>query len=276
MALAAALLGASLWFALRAATLGPVLGLLLVPLSVAAALLVTEESEAPSVALGALGALVHALFVTTAPLLAGALWTAAVFGPRASRARTWKAGAAFGAVAFLGGLLGTWVMHTYMGGSVAESLASVLVGCCLAAAPLALPVDDVVASGLSRLAGRCPDPAKAELLRALFLRRRVSEGTSGVEAAMAERLEAGWRSLLVVGRARPAARDGAAKHLDARLKVHVDALERVYSAACERAVRATGLSDPGLVAVGLEGDALELEVVALDECVRQGTPVARA
>jgi hypothetical protein len=275
-ALTAVLLGASVLFALRATTLPPWAALLLVPLSVAAAILVAEDHTLPAVATGSLAALLHALVGPALPLVAGALWAAAVFAPRASRAQSRKGSVLVGAVAALGGLLGSWVTLSYIGEGVVQTVAAFVVTACLVSAALVLPVDDAVAHGLLSAAGRCPDPARAELLRALFLRRRVSEGAAGVEAATAGRLEEGWRSLWTVARARPTASEGAAKHLDARLKVHVDALERVYSAAAERAVRASGLTDPGLVAVGLEGDALELEVVALDECVRQGAPAARA
>jgi hypothetical protein len=239
--------------------------LLAIGVAVVLAGLACEAFSPLSTGLGALGALAHTALAPVSLPLAGSALMAFVLGARTARARTSPLRGAHLLVSIGTGGVAAWIAARYAGDEVSIQAAAGLVAGLLASAAMLVPVDDVVAHALARLAAEAPDPARAALLRAVALRRRVDGAPEGLSYRTSRRLERAWGTLVDAARARVQATGATAVLLDARIQSHVDALERIHAAADERLARAAGLDDRALTAARLEGEQLEAEVAALAE-----------
>ncbi len=240
-------------------------GALTLALGVLAALLASGRG-ALSVALGALAALAYTYLAPKAPELAAAIFVAGAHGARSLRGRTLALRGAHTLASLAAGAIAGLVLSRYGDADPGVLAAAALVAGLLSAAPLAIPADDATTFALNGLAAESDEPTRSLLSRAVAIRRRVDAATIEVlPPRVAEQLESSWTALLETARARATARSGAATLLDKRIARFIDALERIYTAAEERAARAAGLDDKALLAAKMEGDRLEAEVSALIE-----------
>ncbi|MFO0557435.1 MAG: hypothetical protein U0269_05400 [Polyangiales bacterium] len=230
-----------------------------------AAVLASGRS-ALSIAFGALGALAYTYLAPKAPELAAAVFVAGAHGARSLRGRTLALRGAHTLASLVAGLLAGLVLARYQGADAGVLAAAALVAGLLSAASLAIPADDPTTFALAGLASESDEPARSLLFRAVAVRRRVDAATMEVlPPKVAEQLETSWSALLDTARARATARSAAASLLDKRIARFVEVLERIYTAAEERAARAAGLDDKALLQAKMEGDRLEAEVSALIE-----------
>ncbi|MBL8680653.1 MAG: hypothetical protein JNK05_15855 [Myxococcales bacterium] len=238
-------------------------GALTLGLGVLAAV-VTSGRGALSVALGALGALAYTYLARSAPELAAAVFVASAHGARSLRGRNTALRGAQTLASLAAGLGAGLVLSRYASADTGVLAAAALVAGLLAAAPLAIPSDDPVTFALAGLASESDEPTRSLLLRAVSVRRRVDAATIEVlPQKVTEQLEAAWVALVETARARATARTSAALLLDKRIARFIEVLERIYTAAEERAARAAGLDEKALLAAKMEGDRLEAEVSAL-------------
>ena len=238
-------------------------GALTLALGVLAAV-VTSGRGALSIALGALGALAYTYLARSAPELAAAVFIASAHGARALRGRNTALRGAQTLASLVAGLGAGYVLSRYAGADAGVLAAAALVAGLLAAAPLAIPADDPVTFALAGLASESDEPTRSMLLRAVAVRRRVDAATIEVlPRKVTEQLESAWGALVETARARATARTAAALLLDKRIARFIEVLERIYTAAEERAARAAGLDERALLEAKSEGDRLEAEVSAL-------------
>lgn len=250
----------------RTASLDALSGALVtLALGVLSAVVIAGRS-ALSITLGSIGALAYTYLAPKAPELAAALFVAGAHGARSIRGRSLALRGAHTLTALLGGLLGGAILARYADAEPGVIAAASIVGALLAAMPLAIPADDAITFALQALASESDEPARALLMRAVAIRRRVDAATIDVlPPSVSTQLEASWAALLETANARATSRASAALLLDKRIARFVDALDRIYTAAEERAARAAGLDDKALLAAKMEGDRLEAEVAALIE-----------
>jgi hypothetical protein len=227
--------------------------------------LASEAFSPLSIALGALGAVAFNALAPYSPELAGGVLVTSALGARALRARTarWRGLHVLGAL--LSGCAAAAIANYYSQASFSIQAAAALVAGLVAAASILVPADDSIAYALVHLSGESPEPSRTELLRAAFLRRRVGEAPEGLSRMALKRLDRAWMTLVDAARGRLEATGATAEVLDKRIRAHVDALERLYTAANERIARAAGLTDEALAAARMEGEALQAEVAALTE-----------
>jgi hypothetical protein len=232
---------------------------------ITAAVLASGRS-ALSIAFGSLGALAYTYLAPKAPELAAAVFIAGAHAARSLRGRTLALRGAHALASLVAGLLAGLVLARYQGADLGVLAAAALVAGLLSAASLAIPVDDPTTFALAGLASESDEPTRSLLFRAVAVRRRVDVATMEVlPPKVAEQLETSWSALLETARARATARSAAASLLDKRVARFVEMLERIYTAAEERAARAAGLDDKALLQAKMEGDRLEAEVSALIE-----------
>lgn len=218
-----------------------------------------------SIAFGALGALAYTYLAPRAPELAAAVFVAGAHGARSLRGRTLPLRGAHALASLVAGLLAGLVLARYQSADAGVLAAAAVVAGLLSATPLAIPADDPTTFALAGLASESDEPARSLLFRAVAVRRRVDAATMEVlPDKVAEQLENSWSALLDTARARATARSTATL-LDKRIARFVEVLERIYTAAEERAARAAGLDDKALLQAKMEGDRLEAEVSALIE-----------
>jgi hypothetical protein len=274
LVLGAALVGAALvtgtWSALAA-----------VAVSCAVAALIDGRRSALALIAGSLAALLHTALGGAYPVLAGALWCALVWSPRAARGPDGRSRGAVVALALLGGGAASWTAARFGADpSAAVRMAAVLVAGLLASAGALVAVDDPVATALRWAMLPTREPVDAALARALDLRRRaaLAEVTQRVDAETAARVERAWASLADLGRDLAAARSrGAAPGwMVARVESHVTALERAHERLDAHLASSVRVADPRLAEVELANESLELEVRALDEVSGSMTPPMRS
>ncbi len=227
---------------------------------------VASEVSAISIALGALGALVWAYLAPNAPELAGAMFVAFAYGARALRAPTLVTKGGHVIASLAAGAIGAHILLRYENAEVGVVAAAALIAGILAAIPMAITTDDPMTWSLAGLAWESQEPTRSSLLRAVSIRRKLDEETlQGLNARVTQQLSDAWKALLETARSRASSRSGAVQLLDKRIGRYVDALERIYTAAEERAARSAGLDDHALEAAKAEGDRLEAEIAALVE-----------
>jgi hypothetical protein len=240
-------------------------GALTLALGVLAAVIASGRG-ALAISLGALGALAYTYLSPRAPELAAAVFVAGAHGARSIRGRTVPLRGAHTLASLVAGLAGGLVLARYADAEAGVLAAAALVAGLLAAAPLAIPSDDPVTFTLAGLANESDEPTRSLLLRAVALRRRLDASTIEVlPPKVSAQLESAWSALCETARARATSKTAAATVLDKRIARLIEALDRIYAAAEERAARAAGLDDGALVAAKMEGDRLEAEVSALIE-----------
>ena len=246
--------------------LGPVVGsLALVAAGIAVAIAASSVPTAIGVASGALGAFAAGLLGTVSPFVAGAVLVSMFFAERTLRVRGVGARAAhLGVAAVTGGIAGL-VMATYSAAafpvlSVAIVVCSVLIGL-----PLLVDADDPLAHALSLASQDVPEPSRSALREGAELRRHGREVP--LDADTEARVKSTWRSLLKLTEARvrlaraPAQAGSPAeavvKMVDDKIKDHVTALSRAYTAVDTARAAHVGLDDAALKSVETMGESLD-------------------
>src|SRR5262249_23473311 len=144
--------------------------------------------------------------------------------------------------------------------AVAVVVCSVLVGL-----PFFVDADDPVAHALGVAAFDVPEPVRAILREGAELRRHASEVPLDVETE--SRVRSTWRSLLKLAEARvrlsraPVAAgtpaEAVVKMVDEKIRDHVVALARAYTAVDTARAAKLGLDDTALKDVETVGESLE-------------------
>jgi hypothetical protein len=239
----------------------------LVAVAAAAALaaLAMGAARVDAVIAGAGAALVHAALVPVSPVLAGGAAMAAIFVPRALRARGAIAAAAKVVIAGVGGGIAAAVIDAHFLGGATLAIQGTAVGVAtlVAIAPLALGVDDAVAYTLRRAARSTAGATRTRLLRALVLRRRDAIVMSGVSRSARRRIEDAWREVARTAALRADAPGPELAVLDRRLDLYLAALRRAQRAAATARALDSALDARVLAALELERTDLEARAEAL-------------
>ncbi len=239
----------------------------LVLLGVGLGLGASGTASALAIAFGATAALVGTLLGSISPAIGGAVLLALAYGERTLRVRTPQGkllhvGAAFGA----GALAGT-VAFAYGSAALAVHGVAVVVAAVLAALPQLIDSDDPLAHSLDGASRLVTDPAKGALRDAAELRRQAQD--IPIEDEARKVVQRTWRALegladVRVRLERTKQSEGANKTagaisemIDAKLKDHVAALGRAYTAADTKRAAAVGLDDAALKSVDAASESME-------------------
>lgn len=255
----------------------------LVALSALVAVCASGSAQALAVAAGAIGALGAGLLAPVSPAVAGAILVGAAFAERTLRVRGSSARLVHVGGALVGGALAGTLSASFASASLPVFVVSIVVASVLVALPLLVAADDPLAHALAEssllLTGA---PARA-LAEGADLRRTTREVP--LDDATHDRVKSTWQSLLMLADARvrlerlrpaalppvrvatdfegppePPARSAAQQvidMLDARIRDHVTALSRAYTAIDTAHAAALGLDDRALREVESVGEALE-------------------
>ncbi|MDP3275121.1 MAG: hypothetical protein Q8Q09_08005 [Deltaproteobacteria bacterium] len=219
-----------------------------------------------ALALGALGSLAYVTLASRSPELGGALFVLGAHGARVIRGRTAALRGALALASLTGGAVAAILVARYAAHDLAVMTAATVIASLFAGASFVLPSDDALSFGLRGLAQESDEPGRSLLLRAVQLRRKIGDSDSDLLPAHSTRqLEGAWTVLLTAARARATAQRSTAIALDRRIARHVDALERIYSAAEERSAHVAGMDNAALDAARLEHERLASEISALQE-----------
>jgi hypothetical protein len=240
---------------------------MLVLLAMAMAIAASGWITSPSLAAGAVGAFAWTATVGLSGAVAGALLFGFVYLERTMRIRDRTARAVHLMMALGAGAIAGALPPSLQVDSIAVSLVAAAVCGVLAAAPLLIEADDPVAHALDGLARDIPDPAGQPLRAAAELKRTADD--SLVDRAARHTMRDSWKNLidLANARARLERTPVAAGHseqrlaivarLDRRIREHVHALERAFSAADEARAAELSLDDSALRSVETTGESLE-------------------
>jgi MFS family permease len=246
--------------------LGPVIGsLALVAAAIAVAIAASGAPTAVGVASGALGAFGAGLLGTVSPFVAGAVLVCSFYAERTFRVRSVGARVAhLGVAAAAGGIAGV-VMAAYSTAALPVLAVAVVVCSVLVGLPLLVDADDPLAHALTLASGDVPEPARAALREGADLRRHGREVPLDPETDA--RVRSTWRSLAKLAEARvrlaraPAASGSPAeavvKMVDDKIRDHVIALSRAYTAVDTARAAQVGLDDAALKSVETVGESLE-------------------
>lgn len=251
-------------------TLGPIA---LVGASVALTAAITESLTSLAIAAGALGALAEVALGREAPLLAGGLWSTAMFLPRLLRAPSTRGVQVGAAVALVTGALATLVSLRHGGADeTVVRAAAVLVSAALLGAPFLVSVDAPRTAALVSASAVVKGELGERLTKAAALHRHALRPGSldGVDETTRQRIDKGWSALADAAQRRTQlALSGASastlQWLDQRLTAGVDALTRVHAAVDERLARQTSSLQETVEAARVEEDALAAESEAWRE-----------
>ncbi len=263
-----------------AGRLGPLAGAgLFLLLGVAVAVAASGGFYAMAVASGAIGAFAGGVLVDVSPAIAGACVVGLAFAERTVRVRGGVARLAHMGAAVVGGALSGLLASAYASSSPAVRCVSIVVAAVLTAMPLFVEADDAVAHALDGAAKEVSEPARTALKEGADLRRNAEEAL--LDAETRRGVGRTWRSLLrlaearvrlqrsrslgqvgprVEGTAPDAPKSPAAAVLqmvDQRIKDHVTALARAYTAVDTAHAAGIGLDDVALRNVDAVGESLE-------------------
>jgi hypothetical protein len=242
----------------------------LVLLGVGLGLGASGTTSALAIAFGATAALVGTILGSVSPAIGGAVLLALAYGERTLRVRTphgklLHVGAAFGA----GALAGT-VAFAYSTAALPVHAVAVVVAAVLAALPQLIDADDPLAHSLEGASRLVSEPAKGALRDAAELRRqaqdipledhaqKVVNKTWGALEGLADvrvRLERTKQESARAGANKTAG--AIAEMIEGKLKDHVAALGRAYTAADTKRAAAVGLDDAALKSVDAASETME-------------------
>jgi hypothetical protein len=239
--------------------------LALIAAAIAVAVAASNVPTAAGVASGAIGAFAAGLLGTVSPFVAGAVLVAALYAERTLRVRSVGARVAHvGVAAITGGIAGL-VMAAYSAAALPVLGVAVVVCAVLVGLPLLVDADDPVAHALALAAGDVPEPSRTVLREGAELRRHGREVP--LDADTEARVRSTWRSLLKLGEARlrlarahvtaGSSAEAVVKMVDDKIKDHVLALSRAYTAVDTARAAQVGLDDAALKSVETVGESLE-------------------
>jgi hypothetical protein len=243
---------------------GPVL---LVVLGVLLGLTASGATSALTMAGGALGAFASGVLFSVSPAVGGAALLALAYGERTWRVRGRTARAAHIGLALVGGGLSGALSGAFLSASPAVRGVATTVAAVLAALPLLVDADDPVAHALDGAAEDLKGPVAASLREGAELRRTTHEVP--LDGPTTARVRSTWRALLQLAevrsrlertksaRAASSPANAVVDMLDQRIRDHVVALSRAYTAADSAKAAEIGLDDSALRNVETVGDSLE-------------------
>ncbi len=242
----------------------------LVALAVGLALAASGAFQSLAVAGGAAGALAGTVLGSVSPAAGGAVLVALAFAERTSRVRGTQARLLHVGSTLLVGALAGSLAAAYGSASPAVRAVAVVVAAVLVALPLLVDADDPLAHALESASARVSDPARAALRDGAELRRQVEDVPGDVAADKG--VHRTWGTLLKLANARvrlernraraqrePAGATALAvvEMVDQRIRDHVTALSRAYTAADTARAAAVGLDDAALKSALHVGESLE-------------------
>jgi hypothetical protein len=263
-----------------ATRLGPVGGpLVSVALAILLACAASGGASALAIAAGAAGAFGAGVLSTSSAAVAGACLVGFAFAERTLRVRTPVARAAHVGVAVVGGALAGILSSAYASSSSAVQVVSVLVAAVLVALPLLIDADDPIAHALEGSAELLRDPAARALREGAALRRHAEDAL--IEGDTQKGVSRTWRALLKLAEARvrlermravrplglrvepegepkvTSATEAVVTMLDQKIRDHVAALTRAYTAVDTARAAELGLDDTAARGVDAAGETLE-------------------
>lgn len=240
----------------------------LVLLGVAFAIAASGSVNAIAVAAGALGALGGTVLGSVSVAVGGAVLVALAYAERTLRVRSTHGRLLHVGSALGSGALAGAIATSYGTASPAVRGVAVVVAAVLVALPLLVEADDPLAHALEGASKLVSDPARASLRDGAELRRQAhdiplsDDATKGVQKT--------WRALSKLAEVRvrlersraqaeasktPAA--AVVDMVDGRIRDHVTALARAYTAADTVRAAAVGLDDAALKTVENTSEGLE-------------------
>lgn len=269
--------------------------LTLVALSVLVAVCASGSAQALAVAAGALGAFGAGVLGPVSPAVAGAVLVGCAFAERTSRVRGNGARLAHVAVSLVGGALAGTLSASYATASLAVFVVAVAVASVLVALPMLIDADDALAHALEQAASLVTGASSRELRNGADLRRNSAE--IPLDEPTAARVRSTWKSLLELADARvrlervrplvpalpakalpaktdddtdasadgdapasappPSAASQVLAMVDGRIRDHVAALSRAYTAIDTARAAVVGLDDRALREVESVGETLD-------------------
>lgn len=244
---------------------------LLVALGVALAVCASATIDALAIGSGALGAFAAGILGSVSPAVAGAALVGLAYLERTTRvrgktSRAVHAGLAIGSGALAGALATAFVAASPAVRGVAIAMAAVLA--CL---PLLVDADDPIAHALDQQAALVTGDAKTALQEGAALRRTSHDVP--LDRQTETRVGSTWRALLRLAEVRvrleraktvtnvtqsPVDKTSdVSRMVDQKIRDHVIALSRAYSAVDTAKAAEVGLDDAALKSVETVGTALE-------------------
>jgi len=231
----------------------------LVALGVLLAVAASASLSSIAIAAGALGAFGGHVLGSTIPAAGGAILVALAFAERTTRVRGNNARLAHIGASLVTGALAGSLATAYASASPAVRGVAVLVCAVLVSLPLLVEADDPLAAMLESTSRRVSDPARASLRDAAELRRQVHDVPLDDETART--VTNTWRALRKLAESRlrlektkslvqttsPAA--AVATMLDQKIRDHVSALARAYTAVDTAHAAAASIDDAALKTV---------------------------
>lgn len=241
--------------------------LLLVVLGVALAIAASASADALAMGSGALGALASGILITVSPAAAGAALVGLAFSERSMRVRGKVSRAVHVGMSVVAGALAGVLSNAFVSASPAVRGVAIVMAAVLVGLPLLIDAEDPVAHALESSAGLVTGPAQASLKEGAELRRTSHEVP--LDGPTAKRVASTWGALLRLSEVRvrleraksvrpsgsPA--DAVVEMVDQKIKDHVIALGRAYSAVDTVKAAEVGLDDAALKNVESMGADLE-------------------
>jgi len=239
----------------------------LVALGVLLAIAASASISSIAIAAGALGAFGGHVLGSTLPAAGGAVLVGLAFAERTTRVRGNNARLAHIGASLVTGALAGSLATAYASASPAVRGVAVLVCAVLVSLPLLVDADDPLAAMLEGASRRVSDPARASLRDAAELRRQVHDVPLDDETART--VNGTWRALRKLAESRlriektktlvqtssPAA--AVATMLDQRIRDHVSALARAYTAVDTAHAAAASIDDAALKNVDAASEHVE-------------------
>ena len=242
--------------------------LMLVLLGVALAMAASASADALAMGSGALGALASGILITVSPAAAGAALVGLAFSERSMRVRGKVSRAVHVGMSVVAGALAGVLSNAFVSASPAVRGVAIVMAAVLVGLPLLIDAEDPVAYALESSAALVTGPVQASLKEGAELRRTSHEVP--LDGPTAKRVASTWRALLRLSEVRvrlerakanrPAGAspaDAVVDMVDQKIKDHVIALGRAYSAVDTVKAAEVGLDDVALKNVESMGADLE-------------------
>src|SRR5580765_6204251 len=228
----------------------------LVALGVLLAVAASASLSSIAIAAGALGAFGGHVLGSAVPAAGGAILVALAYAERTMRVRGTNARLAHIGASLVTGALAGSLATAYASASPAVRGVAVLVCAVLVSLPLLVEADDPLAAMLEATSRRVSDPARASLRDAAELRRQVHDVP--LDDTTSHTVASTWRALRKLAESRlrlektktlvvsssPAA--AVSTMLDQRIRDHVSALARAYTAVDTAHAAAASIDDAAL------------------------------
>ena len=239
----------------------------LVALGVLLAVAASASLSSLAIAAGALGAFGGHVLGSTVPAAGGAILVALAYAERTTRVRGTNARLAHIGASLLTGALAGSLATAYASASPAVRGVAVLVCAVLVSLPLLVEADDPLAAMLEGASRHVSDPARASLRDAAELRRQVHDVPLDDETART--VTSTWRALRKLAESRlriektktlvPTTSPAAAvtTMLDQKIRDHVSALARAYTAVDTAHAAAASIDDAALKNVETASEHVE-------------------